>query len=212
MAGTNWSSVSLPTVLMKRLDDFSKTNEARDLVISSRSQIISLILRDYIKKGLTKLEKPAGKSIEETDVKILKNEINGLKDKLEKYKIRLLHHDLAFVTAEGGSKEVNELHGKNGEELLRKIDPENIPRKLIRYDLWPKKIRFKDNRISGLVTIQIRKNKVFCSHDKNAEICVHIAKAFRDSGFYQQVIMNDVKSPLIDDEIARFVKELKKKK
>ena len=80
-----------------------------------------------------------------------------------------------------------------------KIDSPDSPDKITEYDTISKRKRLKDNKIKGLVSVQIRKNRIHCSHHKDDDSCVHIQYALNnDPGFVKTAIMNNVINPILE--------------
>jgi len=48
MGKTDWTSVSLPSSLMEKLDEFLECDKAKEMGLASRAQIISKIVRDFL--------------------------------------------------------------------------------------------------------------------------------------------------------------------
>lgn len=48
MVGENQSSITLPSGIVERLDEFLKTNLARQMGISSRPQAVIMLLREFL--------------------------------------------------------------------------------------------------------------------------------------------------------------------
>lgn len=83
MVKPGWSSISLPSELMEGLDKFLSTADAEKIGLKSRSQIISLLIRRFLEKGIVMISDSHESS--NAEIKKLEKEFDKKLDDVMEY-------------------------------------------------------------------------------------------------------------------------------
>jgi len=202
MVRSDWVSVGIPKGLIMQLDQFLETDEAKKIGVSNRQQIITLLLREFFEKGFHMFDE--SEKIKDPIIKQLEEKFEDLQNRLEKHERLFTVYGIGKITSHGSSEKTALLHGEKGQELITKADPPNAPHEITVYETTKLQKLVKDNLISGLIAIKIRKDKISCSHDKKNNSCSHIKFALQtDPFFVKQAIMKNVKNPILDKIISK---------
>ena len=203
MGKTSWSSVSLPNSLMGELDRFLESEDSKNIGVSSRSQIISLIIRKFLEKGIDVLSNSDNN--QNTSIIKLEKKLADVEKKLEKHEDLIFKRMLRQVFVSEVPNKTTALHGKDGMTLIKKVDPPSTPNEIIVYYTTDRKKALKDNHVSGLIIVKINRKKLICSYHPKDNSCSHIIFALEsDEGFVHNAYMKDVKNPVLDKVLNKI--------
>lgn len=196
MVKTKWTTISLPSEMLNELDEFAKTDEGKKYGLTSKSQIIALLVRRFLDKGINLLSE--SNDLQSNNIEKIGKELTIVQNKLEKYEQLFFEKDLFRAINHGGSSKTTELHGKDGMKLIMKVDPPNTPKEITVYHTTDKEKALKDNHIKGLITVKINRKKLKCSYHTKDDSCIHIKYALEnDERFARNAYLKDVKNPIL---------------
>jgi hypothetical protein len=196
MVKTKWTTISLPSEMLNELDEFAKTNEGKKYGLTSKSQIIALLVRKFLDKGIDLLSE--SNNLQNNNIEKLEKKMSIVQEKLEKYEDLFFEKDLFRILSKNPSSETQALHGKDGRKLIMKIDSPDKPQKMIVYHTTDKDKVLKDNHIEGLVKVSIFRKKIKCSLHKKDDSCIHIKYALEnDEGFARTAYIQNVQNPIL---------------
>jgi len=153
MGKTDWASVSLPNSLMIKLDESLKLDRVKELGATSRSQIITLLIRKFLDDELNIFEDKSKDEIGE--MRKIKKDIEKMKEevKMENRTGESLYKAISELT-EGKSEEIKNLSIKISDDG---------------------KVLLHDPSLEDLVQISDDDEGLpYCSHHK-ANFCYHIS-------------------------------------
>ena len=196
MIKTKWTTISLPSEMLNELDEFAKTHDAKKYGLTSKSQIIALLVRKFLNKGIELLSD--SNDLQNKDIEKLEKELTVVQEQLKKYDKLLTHEDILNSMHNEGSIETTALHGENGRELLNKIDPPNTPKKITVYHTTDKEKALKDNHIEGIVIVKIFRKKLKCTYHEKDNSCIHIKYTLKnDERFRRTAYVQGVENPIL---------------
>ena len=90
MGKTDWASVSLSSSLMAKLDESLKSDKIKELGVSSRSQIITLLIKKFLDKEIDLESKSVTKNmIREVVNKEIKLHMDKIQNEIMKEKMKI---------------------------------------------------------------------------------------------------------------------------
>jgi len=153
MGKTDWASVSLSNSLMMKLDESLKSDKTKELGVTSRAQIITLLIRKFLNNELNIDENSSKNEINE--VRKIKKEIEEMKEEIKIDKNtgeNLLNTAMELI--EGKFQEIKNL-------TIKISDNE--------------KILLHDPSLKNMVKLTIDEDGLlYCLHHK-ANYCYHIS-------------------------------------
>lgn len=127
MGKTDWASVSLPNSLMEKLDESLKSDKVNELGVSSRAQIITLLVKKFLDNDIDLLIKP--NDIQNSIHKQLEKKLDGRFEELLKILPDIM---LELVPVKAQNEKMKAMQKKNimKKLLLSQSIPENMKKKL----------------------------------------------------------------------------------
>ena len=151
MGKTDWASVSLPHSLMGKLDESLKLDKVKELGVTSRAQIITLLLRKFLNNELNLLENKSETEIQ--NMQKMKKDIQKMMKDLQTEKNTVENMtDAMNKTILGENDEIDNLkinYSKNGDLLIN------------------------DPSLKEIVKITNKNELPFCNYH-NANFCYHL--------------------------------------
>jgi len=193
---SDWVSIGIPKGLASQLDEFIKSTEGKNIGVTNRQQLISLVIRKFLEKGVEGLSD--SDNLQNNDIQKLEKKFTDVQKKLEKYEDLFFEKDLFKILAKGSSEKTAALHEKDGMKLIMSVDTPDTPNEIVVYHTTDKEKVLKDNHIKGLVKVRIFRKKLRCSYHKNDDSCSHIKYALEtDDRFARNAYLKDVKNPIL---------------
>lgn len=158
MVKNEWVSVSLPFSLIEKIDIFLKSKKAQEYGVTSRSQIISLLMRDFVNNNyhLSYDSNPSNLS-EVDDSVVSEDEVSSYVSRFFGSSPENIEEDLSFME-------------KTGKTTPWKIVSKNC-------------MVIKDKTLSEIVYVKMKNKKITCSFHKTAKSCNHILFALKEPSF-----------------------------